>query len=52
MIGDHVKITILGIHGDKVSVGIEAPLDVPIHRLEVYDAIQREKKDRPDAHDG
>ncbi len=41
MIGD-VRVTIVDIKGEKVRVGIEAPKDVPVHRLEVYEAIQRE----------
>lgn len=40
MIGD-VRVTIVDIRGEKVRVGIEAPKDVPVHRLEVYEAIQR-----------
>lgn len=41
MIGNGVKITIVDIRGDKVRLGIEAPSDVPVHRMEVYEAIQR-----------
>lgn len=41
MIGNDVKITIVDIRGEKVRVGIEAPNEVPVHRQEVYDAIQR-----------
>ena len=44
MIGDDVVITIVDIRGDKVRLGIDAPLDIPVHRREVYDAIQRENK--------
>ena len=42
MIGDDVVITIVDIRGDKVRLGIEAPQSIPVHRQEVYDAIQRE----------
>jgi carbon storage regulator len=42
MIGD-VEVTVIDIRGDKVRLGIQAPQDVPVHRREVYDAIQREK---------
>lgn len=45
-IGDDVVITIVDIRADKVRLGIEAPLAVPVHRKEVYEAIQREKLDR------
>jgi carbon storage regulator len=42
IIGDNVIITVIDIRGDKVRLGIEAPKEVPVHRQEVYDAIQRE----------
>ena len=42
MIGDDVVITIVDIRGDKVRLGIDAPKDIPVHRREVYAAIQRE----------
>jgi carbon storage regulator len=44
IIGDDVVVTIVDIRGDKVRLGIEAPQDVPVHRQEVYDAIQRENR--------
>ena len=44
MIGDDVMITIVDIRGDKVRLGIEAPLAIPVHRQEVYDAIKRENQ--------
>jgi carbon storage regulator len=44
MIGDDVVITIVDIRGDKVRLGIDAPQDIPVHRQEVYDAIQRENR--------
>jgi len=49
MVGDDIKIVVVEIRGDKVRLGIEAPQDVPVHRIEVYDAIQRKKKADPDA---
>jgi len=42
MIGDDVEITVVDIRGDKVRLGITAPVRIPVHRKEVYDAIQRE----------
>ena len=42
MIGDSIRIMIVDIRGDKVRIGIEAPTDTPVHRQEVYDAIQRQ----------
>ena len=44
MIGDNVQITIVDIRGDKVRLGIVAPTEIPVHRKEVYDAIQRENR--------
>lgn len=43
-IGDEVVITVVDIRGDKVRLGIEAPADLPVHRNEVYQAIQRQKR--------
>jgi carbon storage regulator len=42
VIGDNIVITIVDIRGDKVRLGIQAPVEIPVHRQEVYDAIQRE----------
>ena len=42
IVGDHIVITVVEIRGDKVRLGIAAPSNIPIHRQEVYDAIQRE----------
>lgn len=44
IIGDEIKVTIIDIRGDKVRIGIEAPNHVPVHRQEVYEAIQRENR--------
>ena len=44
MIGDDVVVTIVDIRGDKVRLGIEAPQHIPVHRQEVYEAIQRENR--------
>ena len=44
MIGDDVVVTIVDIRGDKVRLGIDAPQDIPVHRREVYEAIQRENR--------
>jgi carbon storage regulator len=43
-IGDKVVVTIVDIRGDKVRLGIEAPGEIPVHRQEVYEAIQRENR--------
>ncbi len=44
MIGDNIQITVVDIRGDKVRLGITAPKSIPVHRKEVYDAIQRENR--------
>jgi carbon storage regulator len=44
MIGDNVVVTIVDIRGDKVRLGIQAPGEIPVHRQEVYEAIQRENR--------
>ena len=44
MIGDNIQITVVDIRGDKVRLGIVAPIEIPVHRKEVYDAIQRENR--------
>ena len=44
MIGDDVVVTIVDIRGDKVRLGIDAPSSIPVHRQEIYEAIQREKQ--------
>ena len=42
MIGDDVEITVLDVRGDKVRLGIRAPARIPVHRKEVYVALQEE----------
>jgi carbon storage regulator len=41
LIGDNIVITIVDIRGDKVRIGVEAPLNVPVHRQEIVEALQR-----------
>jgi carbon storage regulator len=44
VIGDNIVVTIVDIRRDKVRLGIEAPNEIPVHRREVYEAIQRENR--------
>lgn len=46
MIGADIEVMIIDIHGDKVRLGITAPKSVPVHRREIYEAIQRGKVHR------
>ena len=48
VIRDNIVITVVAIRGDKVRLGIEAPTDIPIHRREVYEAIQLAEKQEAD----
>jgi carbon storage regulator len=41
VINNDITIVVVEIRGDKVRLGVEAPREVPVHRREVYDAIQR-----------
>jgi carbon storage regulator len=42
-IGDDIEVLVVAVRGDKVRLGVKAPADVPVHREEVYQAIQKRK---------
>jgi len=44
MVGDEVTATVLGVQGNEVRIGINAPKDVSVHREEIYQKIQNEKE--------
>lgn len=43
MIGDNVTVTVLGVKGNQVRLGVNAPKDVAVHREEIYERIKREQ---------
>jgi carbon storage regulator len=44
MVGEEVTVTVMAVNGSQVRIGINAPKDVEVHREEIYDRVQAEKK--------
>ncbi len=52
MIGDEVAITVLGVKGNQVRIGINAPKEVPVHREEIYLRIKNEEENSARSDEG
>jgi carbon storage regulator len=48
MVGDEVTVTVLGVKGNQVRIGVKAPKHVSVHREEIYERIRAEQQMEPD----
>ncbi|MEZ5445431.1 MAG: carbon storage regulator CsrA [Gammaproteobacteria bacterium] len=46
MIGDEIEVVVLAVKGNQVRLGFKAPKDLPVHRQEIYERVQREKTEQ------